>query len=380
MRYLTPYILNDLKKKMVFLTGPRQCGKTTLVNDMLKKSSSLYLNWDDIEHRKRILKRDWNDEDKIIGLDEIHKYSRWKNFVKGTYDTQKDKHKFIITGSAKLDIYKKGQDSMLGRFFSWRLHPLCLAELKHEFKNIDSDNINKLMMLGGFPEPFFEAKESYAKRWRQEKLRLVFRQDIQELENIRDISLLELFYSSLTERVSSEVALSNIARDLEIAPKTAKAWLNLLEKTYSVFVVSPYGKGIAKAITKTPKVYFYDNGEVVGEEGAHFENLVASHLLKRLQFLSDLNGDKYELNYLRDKQGHEIDFAVVKNNKLVMLIEAKLSETNRSKSFYYYRERLKVQKCVQLVLNLDKSSTRDDIIVTPAADWLSQKLDENIFS
>ena len=379
MRYLTKYILDDVSKKMVFLTGPRQSGKTTLVTDMLKNLAGIYLNWDDQDHRKQILKRDWSDEDTYIALDEIHKFSRWKNFLKGTYDTQKTKHRFIVTGSAKLDIYKKGQDSMLGRFFSWRVHPLCLAELKHQFKNLDEKNLDKLLTFGGFPEPFFEGKEVFAKRWRKEKLKLVFRQDIQELESIKDISLLELFYQALIDRVSSEVVLSNLARDLEIAPKTAKSWLNVLEKTYAVFIVRPFGKTIAKAITKTPKVYLYDNGEVSVDEGAKFENLVASHLHKRIQFLEDLYGDKYELNYLRDKNGHEIDFVILKNNKPVCLIEAKLNDLTRSKSFYFYKERLKIKHCVQIIKGQFKASTKDDILVTSASDWLSKPLEEEIF-
>lgn len=380
MRYISKHIEADLRKKMVFLTGPRQSGKTTLVKALLKKTSGIYLNWDDPDHRKKILSRLWSDEDELIALDEIHKYSRWKNFVKGTYDTQKERHKFVVTGSAKLDIYKKGQDSMLGRFFSWRLHPLCLAELRHVFHEASPQSLQKLLIFGGFPEPYFEGQQIFAKRWRQEKLRLVFRQDIQELESIKDISLLEIFHAALMSRVAGEVVLSNIARDIEIAPKTAKAWLNVLEKTYSVFSIRPYSKGISKAITKTPKVYFYDNGEVVGDEGVKFENLVANHLIKRLHFLEDLYGDKYELCYLRDKQGHEIDFVIVKNNKPVMLIEAKLSEATRSKSFYYFKDRLKVTQCVQLVLNLDKPSTKDGILVTPSWSWLSEPLEKEIFS
>lgn len=379
MRYLAKYILDDVAKKMVFLTGPRQSGKTTMVLDLLEKLPGIYLNWDDQDHRKRILKRDWVDEDTYIALDEIHKFSRWKNFLKGTYDTQKNKHRFIITGSAKLDVYKKGQDSMLGRFFSWRVHPLCLSELKHQFKSADEQNLDKLLTLGGFPEPFFEGKEIFAKRWRKEKLKLVFRQDIQELESIKDISLLELFFQALTERISSEVVLSNLARDLEIAPKTAKSWLNVLEKTYAVFIVRPFGKGIAKAITKTPKVYLYDNGEVNGDEGAKFENLVASHLHKRIQFLEDLYGDKYELNYLRDKNGHEIDFVILKNNKPICLIEAKLNDLTRSKSFYFYKDRLKINHCVQIVKCAVKPSTKDEILVTSAYEWLSKPLEEEIF-
>ncbi len=376
MRYLQATLEKDLQEKMVFLTGPRQCGKTTIAQKILSHRKGLYLNWDHTIHRKKILKNDWNQEDTLLCFDEIHKYSRWKNLVKGIYDTQKDEHQFLITGSARLDTYKKGQDSLMGRFFSWRLHPLCLSELKHNFQKDDPSVIHDLLNLGGFPEPFLRGEANFAKRWRNERINLVFRQDIMELENIRDINLLEIFYQSLTERASSEIALSNIARDIEIAPKTANNWLNILEKTYVLFSIRPYSKNLSKALLKTPKVYFYDNGEVESDIGAKFENLVATHLLKKIHFLEDSTGDKYELNYLRDKNGHEIDFLIQKNRRPIALIEVKVSDTQRSSSFYYYKERLKIKHCLQLVLNYSKpSETRDEIKIISASEWLSRPLE-----
>lgn len=377
-RYIHPFITRDLLKKMVFISGPRQSGKTTLVENIINDQRSIYLNWDDLDGRRNILARNWSDEDEIIAFDELHKYSRWKNFLKGTYDTQKTKHKFIVTGSARLDLYKKGQDSMMGRFFSWRLHPLCLAELKHCFDYKSENVITDLLELGGFPDPFFQGDITYAKRWRNERINLVFRQDINEIENVRDINILEMFYSILRERVGAEIVLSNIARDLEIAPKTAKAWLSLLERTYALFVIMPFSKNLTKAIVKTPKVYFYDNGEVEGDIGSKFENLVATHLLKKIQFLEDATGERYELNYIRDRNGPEVDFLIVKNRKPLLLIEAKVSDDVRSKSLYYFMEKLKIEKAVQLVLNPIKANTKDGILVISASEWLSQKL-ENSF-
>jgi len=375
MRYIQPYIKNDLKNKMAFISGPRQAGKTTLVKEIIAESSSLYLNWDDIDDRKIILKRDWDDEKRVIALDEIHKYSRWKNFLKGTYDTQKEKHAFIITGSARLDLYKKGQDSMVGRFFSWRLHPLCLSELKNIFHVKTENLILKLLDTGGFPEPFFSQDTTFAKRWRNERINLIFRQDIREIENVKDISLIELFYFSLTERAGSEIVFSNLARDLEIAPKTAKLWLQLLERTYTVFTINSYHKGLTKALVKPPKVYFYDNGEVQGDLGAKFENLVANHLFKKIHFLEDSTGDRYNLHYLRDQQGHEVDFLICKNRKPILLIEVKVSDENFSSSLFYYKEKLKIDKAIQLVLNAKEKKTRDGVSVVNAETWLSQKLE-----
>ena len=379
MRYLANSAKKDLLKKMIFISGPRQCGKTTLAKSFMHDRSDLYLNWDDSDHRKIIIKRAWDQSNKLIVLDEIHKYSRWKNFLKGTYDTQKNSHQFIVTGSARLDVYKKGQDSMLGRFFSWRIHPLCLAELKQTFKLHDVSLLPKLLERSGFPEPFFSIEPNFPKRWRKERINLIFRQDIQELEKIRDLSLLEFFYHNLADRVGSEIVLANIAGDLEIAPKTAKAWLAVLERTYTLFVVTPYSKNLNEPIRKAPKVYFYDNGEVLGQEGAKFENLVANHLLKRLHFLEDSTGDSYNLHYIRDKQGHEMDFLITKNRAPLALIEAKTSDDTRGRSLYYFRDKLKIKKCVQLVMNLKQPSLRDNILVTPAHEWLSQPLDVNVF-
>lgn len=378
MRYIEHYIEHDLEKKMVLVSGPRQSGKTTLIKGLLENRPSLYLNFDDIDQRRKILNRNWSDHEIYIAFDEVHKYSRWKNFLKGTYDTQKEIHKFIITGSAKLDIYKKGQDSMVGRFFSWRLHPLCLAELVHQFNYVPNEAMKILIEHGGFPEPFFENNITFSKRWRNERMRLVFRQDIKEIENIKNIDLLELFYESLRNRVTSELVLSNIARDLEVAPKTAKSWLALLEKTYALFTVTPFAKNITKAITKSPKVYFYDNGEVEGDMGAKLENLVANHLLKKIQFLEDSTGDRYELNYIRERNGnHEVDFVIIKNRKPILLIEVKISDTVRSKSLYYFMERLNVKHSVQLVMADIKESLRDGIFVVSASKWLSRKIEDD---
>ena len=375
-RYIEKYILDDLKKKMVFISGPRQCGKTTLVKGLIKNKQSLYLNWDDVQGRKKITQQAWTDEDEFIAFDEIHKYSRWKNWLKGVFDTQKEKHKFIITGSARLDLYKKGQDSMLGRFFSYRLHPLCLAELTHEFKIESKNLLSNLLEFGGFPEPFFSEDATFVKRWRLERIHLIFRQDIQEIAHIRDINLLEMFYNSLTERVTSEISLNNIARDLEIAPKTAKAWLALLENTYTLFSISPYSKNITKAVTKYPKVYFYDNGEVQGDIGAKIENLVANHLYKKVHFLQDITGDRYELSYIRDNNGHEVDFVILKNRKPEILIEVKSGKESREKSLYYFKEKLKPKKCIQLVENPKEEGTRNGISVFDLEKWLSRELEE----
>jgi predicted AAA+ superfamily ATPase len=364
MRYITPYILDDLRSKMVFISGPRQVGKTTLAKTVLSDHfpSGRYLDWDLDEDRQDILKKRWDSDDKLLIFDELHKFPKWKTWIKGIYDVSHESHAFLVTGSARLDIYRRGGDSLLGRYHPWRLHPFTLDELP---KGVSpEEGFQRLMTLGGFPEPFISGDERVARRWRRERFDRVLREDIRDLESIRNIQLLGLFVDMLRQRVGSLITLSNIATDLQISPKTAKVWLDVLERMYLLFTVRPYTKSLPRAVLKPPKVYFFDNGDVLAGEGERFENLVATSLLKRLHFLEDRDGYRYELRYLRDKEGREIDFVIIKENRLEELIEAKWSDDEISKSLLYYAERLKPERATQITAHLRRSYSQGRIRVT----------------
>jgi len=262
---------------MVFIGGPRQCGKTTLAKALIPEfKNGLYLNWDDDVQRNEILKRKWPADADLIIFDEFHKYGRWKNWIKGLYDTQKEKHRFVVTGSARLDVYGRGGDSLLGRYHYWRLHPFTLSELP---KGVElADGFQRLMSIGGFPEPFLENNPTQARRWRKERLDRVIRDDVRDLEKIRDINRLSLLVDLLRTRVGGPVVIQNLAEDLQVTAPTVKHWLDVLEKMYLIFLVHPYSKNMPRALRKPPKVYFYDTGDVDGDVGAKFENLVATHL------------------------------------------------------------------------------------------------------
>lgn len=374
-RYLQEKITTDLTKKMVFLGGPRQCGKTTLANHIISDFSyqphhqGLYLNWDDDEQRKKILTRVWGDEDELLVLDELHKFHRWKNWLKGIYDTLHNKHKFLITGSARLDVYRKGGDSLLGRYHYWRLHPFTLSEPIKGFSS--NEYFKRLMTVGGFPEPFLDGDERESKRWRRERLDRVLKDDIRDLEQLHNIQALSLFLDALRERVGSQIVLSNISEDLQISQKTLKRWLLILENMYVLFVVRPYTKNISRAIQKPPKIYFFDNGDVKSDEGSRFKNLVAAHLIKRNHFLEDYTGDRFELRYIRDKEGREIDFVVLHEDQVEMLVEAKLSGQTIHRPLQYYSEKLKPKKALQIVANLKNGFKKGKLSVESPFDNLS---------
>lgn len=377
-RYLQEKITTDLTKKMVFLGGPRQCGKTTLANQIVndfsyqQRHQGLYLNWDDDEHRRRILTRMWGDEDELLVLDELHKFHRWKNWLKGIYDTLHSKHKFLITGSARLDVYRKGGDSLLGRYHYWRLHPFTLSE---PIKGLSSEEyFKRLMTVGGFPEPFLDGDERESKRWRRERLDRVLKDDIRDLEQLHNIQALSLFLDALRERVGSQIVLSNLAEDLQISQKTLKRWLLILENMYILFIVRPYTKNISRAIQKPPKVYFFDNGDVKSNEGSRFENLIATHLIKRNHFLEDYTGDHFELRYIRDKEGREIDFVVLHEDQVEMLVETKLSDQTIHRPLQYYSEKLKPKKALQIVANLKNGFKKGKLSVESPFDSLATPL------
>ena len=268
MRYIASYILDDLRKKMVFVGGPRQVGKTTLAKAILSKNfpAGIYLNWDYDEDRQDILEKKWSDENDLLIFDELHKFPRWKSWIKGLYDVSHEIHSFLITGSARLDIYRRGGDSLMGRYHYWRLHPFTLDEIPNGFSSKEA--FNRLMTVGGFPEPFLDGDEREARRWRRERFDRVIREDVRDLESVRNIQLLSMFLDLLRHRVGGLVRLSNIASDIQISPKTAKSWLEILERMYLVFSVRPYTKSLPRAVLKPPKVYFFDNGDVLGDEGA----------------------------------------------------------------------------------------------------------------
>ncbi len=376
-RYLKQHVKLDLAKKMVFLAGPRQCGKTTFAMDLLAEEKpqsefQRYFNWDDDEDRKRLLERRLPPEKSMVVFDEIHKFKRWKNWVKGVFDKNKQLYSILVTGSARLDVYRRGGDSLLGRYHLWRLHPLGFDEVPAGMSA--EECLRRLMLFGGFPEPFLSGDEREARRWRRDRLQRVLRDDIRDLESVRDISTLELFVGVLRTRVAGLVTLANIAGDLQVAPKTLKAWLQVLERMYVVFAIYPYSLGIARSLQKPPKVFFYDTGDVGDDQGQKFENLVATQLLKRYQFLEDRDGYEYRIHYVRDKDKREVDFLVLKDGKPHLLLESKWNDPEVSSSLRYYGEKLKPKYIVQIVGDLKEPYQKDGIRVLSAASYFS-KLD-----
>ncbi len=373
-RYCQAPIMNDLAKKMVFIGGPRQVGKTTLAKFIATSAygKSEYFNWDNDRDRSAIRNKHWSLESSLVVFDELHKYPHWKQWIKGQYDTKPEGQQYLVTGSARLDVYKQGGDSLLGRYHYWRLHPFTLDELPLSITK--QEGLERLLTVGGFPEPFMMKDEREARRWRRERFDRILREDIQDLERIREIQLLRLFVDALRERVTSTLTLSNIAEDLGVSPVTIKSWLGLVTRMYLCFPILPLTRNVPRAIHKPNKVYFYDNADVIEKSsgGARLENLVATTLLKRLNFIEDYYGYRCQLCYIRDKDGREVDFVTVIDNQVEDLIEVKLSDTTIAKPLKYYAEKLKPKRAVQLVGNLTRAYHSNGILVSNPIDFFSE--------
>jgi len=361
-RYLTGAVFEDLKEKMVFVGGARQVGKTTFASEILGKRfrSPAYFNWDNRADRREIMAGRWPGDADLIILDEIHKLRGWKTLVKGEYDKLKGKYQFIVTGSARLDTIRRGGDSLQGRYHYYRLHPFSLAELSGRggavdlFKEIRLprksfvSEFDALFEFGGFPEPLFRQNSRFLRRWHNEKVERMFRDDISSVGQVRELGRMQLLSDMLPERVGSLFSANAVREDLEVSHRAVSSWLTILEMFYYHFRISPYASHWIRSIKKEPKLYLWDWSEVI-DRGARFENLVAGHLLKLCHLLYDRDGIRAELFFLRDTQKREADFLVTIDRKPWFVVEAKLSEESVSPSLLYFKDRLKIPFAYQLV-------------------------------
>ena len=369
-RYLYDHILSDLKKKMVFLTGPRQVGKTYLAKNIQEKfKNSIYLNNDDIDDTVIIRKREWAINNELIVLDEIHKMKGWKNYLKGTFDTRSPQQTFLVTGSARLETFRQTGDSLAGRYFSYRLHPLSVRELAGTIKPYEA--VNLLNKLGGFPEPFLSGSEAEAARWRKQYFTDIVREDIMDYSRINEIRVIRLLLEMLRKRIGSPVSFTALAEDLQVAVNTVRKYISILESLNIIFVIKPFHKNIARSILKEPKIYFYDSGFVDGDEGIKLENTVAVCLLKNSHYLQDTKGADTDLYYVRTKDKREMDFAIADKNVITHFIEVKLSTTGISPHLRYFKERHLAAKAVQLVHNARHDTESDGIRIVRAGEWLA---------
>lgn len=363
-RYIEQQVQKDLNSKMVFISGPRQVGKTTLAMSLLRNKES-YLNWDIPIHREAILKRELPLTD-LWCFDEIHKFKSWRDYLKGVYDEFHDTHQILVTGSARLDLLRKSGDSLQGRYHHLRLHPLSVKELGLT----SQDDLLNLMDLGGFPEPYFSGSAREAKRWSTNYRSLLVNQETSSIETISDLSKLELLSLRLPELVGSPLSLNGLREDLQVAHKTVSRWVDILENIYMLYRLAPFGSPLIRAVKKEQKHYHYD-WTLVEDMPARFENFIASHLLKWTHYQRDFYGNEIELRYFRDTDGREVDFCLTNNRKPQIFIECKWGDSATSKHLHYLQKKFPDARYYQVsATGTKKYIGKNHIIHLPARKFL----------
>jgi uncharacterized protein len=380
-------------RQMALVSGPRQVGKTTVCRSL----GDAYLNWDNADDRRCLLRGPaalaaalhldrLRAKPPVAVLDELHKYSKWKALLKGFYDTHTDRVRLLVTGSSRLDVFRRGGDSLMGRYLLYRLHPWSVAECLNT--NLPAQEIRPpgklgpadweaLWEHGGFPEPFLRRDTRFTRRWRSLRQEQLSREDLREVAHITDLGTMETLMQILAERSGQQLVYSNLAQEIQVAVDTTKRWIDLLGRMHYGFLVRPWFKNVAKALRKEPKWFLRDWGGLA-DDGARAETLVACHLLKAVEGWTDLGFGDFELRYLRDKQKREVDFLVVRDRKPWFLVEVKLTDTSLSPSFAYFQAQTQAPHAFQVVMNLpyepaDCFKVAHPVVV-PARTFLSQLL------
>ena len=373
-RYLRESIEEDLSSKMVFVGGPRQVGKTTFARNIMRDRAPnemvTYLNWDALEDREILLRHELPSSGDLLVLDEIHKFADWRGLVKGYYDKHGESVSIVVTGSGRLDAYRKGGDSLQGRYHYYRLHPFSFGEI---FEDSPQETIDALMRFGGFPEPLLNGTERFHRRWLREYSDRVTHEDVRDLENVRDITRLDLLLHHLPACVGSPLSVNQLRKLLAVSHQSVERWLEIFERLYVSFRISPYGASKIRAVKKEQKLYFRDWSRVE-DPGVRFENMVACHLLKYCDAVEDMEGFRMELRYLRDTDGREVDFVVLREGRPEFAVECKHSDRPLVPSIRYFRERTDIPEFYQTHLgSRDKGNAGSGGRLLPFSDLCQLK-------
>ncbi|NCC51231.1 MAG: ATP-binding protein [Spartobacteria bacterium] len=379
---------------MAFIAGPRQVGKTTLC----RQAGDVYLDWDNDNHRDIILKgpdavADFSrvqvagQKPIVIVFDELHKNRRWKQFLKGFFDTYEERARVLVTGSSRLDLYRRGGDSLMGRYFLFHMHPFSVAEIAHPTlpdrdlvrtpSCISDDDWSALLEFGGFPEPFIKRSTRFSTRWQNLRRNQLLREDVRDLTRIQELDQLASLTQLLGARSGEQITYASLANTIRTSENTIRSWIATLCALHHGFLVRPWHKNITKALRKEPK-WFLRDWSGIEDAGQRAETFCACHLLKAVEGWTDLGLGTFELRYIRDQQKREVDFIVIRDNAPWFIVEVKHRDTSCSPTLRHFQTQTGCPHAFQVVIDLDYIDANVfscmKPTVVPARTFLSQLL------
>lgn len=384
------------QRQMALVSGPRQVGKTTTC----RNHAAAYANWDNVDDRAKILAGPAKVVERyklnrlartapVVLFDEVHKYPRWKQFLKGFYDTYADQIRIMVTGSSRMDLYRRGGDSLMGRYFLYRMHPFSVAEtlrtdlpnpkrVVRAAKNPRAADFNALWLHGGYPEPFLKRDLRFSRRWQSLRIEQLVREDIRNLTQIQQVDQLQTMVILLANRSAHQLVYDNLAQEVRVSVDTVRRWVDVLRTLHLGFLVRPWFKNVSRSLRKEPK-WFLRDWASIKDEGERAETFVACHLLKAVDGWTDMGLGAFELGYLRDKEKREVDFVVVRDGRPWFLVEVKYGDSTLSPSLKYYQNKIDAPFALQVVIDADYvdadcfAKPRGPVVV-PARTFLSQLL------
>lgn len=390
--------LEKYSNKMVLLAGPRQVGKTTLGHMVLNNESynEIYLNWDNRNKQKLITggfgdilqsfaSNALSEQDKVnvVYFDELHKYKKWKSLLRGYQSELTQDSRIIVTGSARMEAYKKGGESLKGISFLYHVFPVSVAEIINQIpksiginepNEIDQQQWESLLRFGGFPDPYLHSSQAFYNRWAKDRDYQLFHEDLREIDKSIDVKNIKNLSELLKHRVKSPVDYNKLANHLDVGESDVRRWISQLENLYYCFSIQPWYKQPSKSVRRNPKIYLWDWSEL-SDKGARYENLVAVHLKKAIEFWND-NGGHYDLFYLRNDE-KELDFLVTRDDLPWLAVEVKSSRENIDNAFNSFAQYLKdVPHVLQVVGNMPYKNldcfSQHGVTVVPMVSFLSQ--------
>jgi predicted AAA+ superfamily ATPase len=271
----------------------------------------------------------------------------------------------------------------MGRYLPYTIHPFSLGEFNpHNLQelyrlpyHVDKEDWEALYQFGGFPVPFLKRDLEMYTQWKKTRRSQLFREDIRDTTHVHEIAQLELCAQLLEYQSDGILNRSALGQKLQVSLPTIGRWLEILRQFYFAFMLQPWSKNIPHSLIKEPKVYLND-WSLISDPGARFENFVACHLKKSVDFWSESGKGEFELYFLRDKSQREVDFLVTRDQKPWMLVEAKTTEQKLAPSISYYQKLIGVPFAFQVTKNMPYVDydcfSKEGIFIVPAQTFLSQ--------